>query len=125
MRWITSRRRAITCGKSTAGVPARIPKCSASRSVCTTAALRISALLGTQPVFRQSPPISPASIRVTRAFYCGSDIGRDQAGRPRTDHDQVAVKLRRLLPAPVKLTRPHTIEHGTRQPRKNRQQGKR
>ncbi|MCY1558843.1 hypothetical protein D9M68_958150 [compost metagenome] len=63
-RWM----RCITAGKST--VPRTPAKPSASPLVSSWASLaeRSSALDGTQPVFRQSPPICCFSIRLTLAF---------------------------------------------------------
>jgi hypothetical protein len=67
MREITSRTRDITRGKSTAGAVVEMPARAAPRTACARRAAWISALLGTQPVFRQSPPMRSASTSVTRA----------------------------------------------------------
>ncbi|MNN04705.1 hypothetical protein D3C81_1174350 [compost metagenome] len=66
MRLITRCTRSITAAKSASPL-ARQPSCAALRSSLATRAERSSALDGTQPRFRQSPPIWPFSIRVTRA----------------------------------------------------------
>ena len=53
---------------SDAPAPTHTPYRCASRISWASVAARIKALLGTQPVFRQSPPIRWASTSVTRAL---------------------------------------------------------
>ena len=65
---ITSRTRCIIAEKSTLSLSARNPYSSARRIYDAILAERINALLGTQPVFRQSPPIRSLSISATFAL---------------------------------------------------------
>ena len=58
---------AITAGKSTGASLFARPKAAPCRAWCTCFAARSNALDGTQPVFRQSPPIASRSINVTLA----------------------------------------------------------
>ena len=59
--------RSITSAKSKSATAERMPN-SFERFTCDSSlAERISAFEGTQPVFRQSPPMASRSIRVTRA----------------------------------------------------------
>ena len=58
----------MTAGKSTSIAPRiRTPNRPESRASAAARAQRISALDGTQPTFRQSPPIKSRSIRATLA----------------------------------------------------------
>ena len=59
---------AMTCAKLTCPLTFSNPNWSPRRKWLAYLAERISALEGTQPVLRQSPPISFFSIRVTFAF---------------------------------------------------------
>ena len=60
--------RAITCLKLNVAEASVKPYRSACRIWCCSLAVRIRALLGTQPKFRQSPPILCASTSVTLAL---------------------------------------------------------
>ena len=60
--------RAITAAKSTVPVVPVKPNAPALLICLAIVAERISALLGTQPKLRQSPPILCPSIRVTSAL---------------------------------------------------------
>ena len=68
MSWITRCTRSMTCAKSTVALADCTPY-SLLRAICDSSlAERISALLGTQPVFRQSPPMRCFSISATFAL---------------------------------------------------------
>src|SRR5690242_11732453 len=58
----------MTSEKSNSAAAARRPNSRARRTWSSSLAERRIALLGTQPVFRQSPPIWCFSISVTLAF---------------------------------------------------------
>src|SRR5688572_14007788 len=60
--------RCMTSAKSNSAAAARSPNSRARRTWSSSLAERRIALLGTQPVFRQSPPISAFSISVTLAL---------------------------------------------------------
>ena len=72
----------MTAGKFTCGSTGVMPKRPESRIWCARAAAAISALEGTQPWLRQSPPISPASIRVTLAPICAAPEATDSPAAP-------------------------------------------
>ena len=57
----------MTCAKSTRGAPTWAPSAASARTSPTACADRSSALDGTHPVFRQSPPSRARSTRATRA----------------------------------------------------------
>ena len=65
---MTSLTRPITAAKSTSGTPTLMPKLLAFSMSLTDLAARINALLGTQPVFKQSPPMLAFSTNITFAL---------------------------------------------------------
>ena len=60
--------RSITWAKSKSALAVWMPKSADRRTCARNRAERISALLGTQPVFRQSPPSACCSTSVTLAL---------------------------------------------------------
>ena len=58
----------MTSAKSNSALAARMPSACERRMSASSLADRISALDGTQPVLRQSPPMRCFSISVTLAF---------------------------------------------------------
>ena len=72
----------------------RMPNSCERRACDTSFAERSSALDGTQPVFRQSPPIRWRSTSVTLRLHRRGDVRADQPAAARADDDQVAVEAR-------------------------------
>ena len=64
--------RSITPAKSTRALASAMPSSVARAMSDSRRADRMSALLGTQPVFRQSPPILCASTMATRALVAAA-----------------------------------------------------
>ena len=58
------------------------PNRAASRTVRAACAAASNALLGTQPVLRQSPPMRPRSISATRAPSCAAPAATDSPAAP-------------------------------------------
>ena len=100
-----SRTRSITRLEVEVAAPrSRRPQRAACRTVWAARAEAMSALLGTQPVLRQSPPMRWRSTSATRPPEAGGARGGDEAGRAAADHDDVvrAVALGRAhLPPPA------------------------
>jgi hypothetical protein len=67
MAWMIDRMRSMTRPKSARPPSTSMPKSAARRSVCSTEAERMSALEGTQPVHRHSPPSLCCSTSAVRA----------------------------------------------------------
>ncbi len=59
-----------------------MPKATLSLAACAMWAAAISALDGTQPVLRQSPPISPFSTSTTDAPICTAPAATDRPDEP-------------------------------------------
>lgn len=69
--------------------------------VAAAAAARRRALEGTQPVFRQSPPISPPSISTTRAPICTAPAATDNPPEP-APITQISVSITPISQAPLR-----------------------
>ena len=78
---ITAATCAITAAKSICGSAPATPA-APLRNTCAVLAAASRVLEGTQPVFRQSPPISPASISTTRAPICTAPAASDSPPEP-------------------------------------------
>ena len=71
-----------TALKSTSGACARRPSAPAWRWATAALALASRALDGTQPVFRQSPPIVPGSISTVRAPSSAAPAATERPAEP-------------------------------------------
>src|SRR5688572_21122133 len=84
----------MTSEKSNSAAAARRPNSRARRTWSSSLAERRIALLGTQPVFRQSPPIWCFSISVTLAFTAAAMYAVTRPALP----PPITIRLRSNLP---------------------------
>src|SRR5450759_6023261 len=82
-----------TAAKSIRGSAASMPNGALTRMACAVLAAASIALDGTHPVFRHSPPISPRSIRTTRAPSCAAIEAALRTGGAGANDTQVDLKI--------------------------------
>src|ERR1700727_801304 len=89
-----------TADQSISGSGRRMPKRNAPRAAVTACDAARSALLGTQPKFRQSPPMRSRSISVTRSpsWAATAVTDRPAAPAPMTARSTSGIRTPPLLP---------------------------
>src|SRR6185436_712909 len=109
----------MTLAKSTLGSTGAMPKAAPLRCACAALAAAISALDGTQPKFRQSPPMRSRSTRTTERPSCAAPAATTRPAEP-PPTTQTSGSSRSAMSG-TRLARPHVPVHDRHQ----RQQGKR
>ncbi len=92
--------RAHTFDRSIVGSTDSIPKSAAVRMWWATLPEASRALLGTQPVHRQSPPTRLRSTTATFKLEGGGELGRHHPARAHPDDDEVVPVLSAMAVPP-------------------------